>query len=194
MLLAWLQSQGAAVPQGDPDWGIWKHLPMPPTKENYIIPPNFRAVYLIGDPVDALLSVFRRGFHMWHAYRMQSKPLWPEGMQIANWPCQPSWQLQDFLDLDRDCFGMERQFDNWTRCPYELRGYPILCLKYEEMWKHVDTLLGFLGIPLTKSGMFPARRTRVANSGVTPADLKRITQLYENLKQKTENMPDFTII
>ena len=159
MLIQFLQEQSVLVP-GEPDSGIWKHLPAPPVREEYAIPDHFRAIYLVADPVDALLSVFRRGCHMWHAVRMQSSHRWPARFELRDCPHKPSWGIREFIDVGRDCYGLNEQFLNWTTCPFQERGYPIMILKYESLWNHLNDLCSFVGLPTDVLSRFPPRRGR----------------------------------
>jgi hypothetical protein len=193
MLLEFLQAQGVEVPR-EPDWGIWKHLPSPPTTAEYVIPADFRAVYLISDPVDALLSVFRRRFHIWHALRMQSKPFWPSGFRMEDSPEEPNWGMREFLALNADCFGLERQFSNWTNCPYKLRGYAMMVIKYERLWDNLPRVLDFVGLPKDRLIDFPARRDRTTTPGASDSDRAALEVLYERLRDAIASLPECSII
>lgn len=52
------------------DDGIFKHLADPAALNQF--GRHHRAVYVVGDPIDAIASVFRRRFQCWHMYRLQN--------------------------------------------------------------------------------------------------------------------------
>ena len=51
------------------DDGVFKHLADPRALNRFS---NHRAVYVVGSPIDAIASVFRRRFQCWHYYRLQN--------------------------------------------------------------------------------------------------------------------------
>jgi hypothetical protein len=51
------------------DDGIFKHLADPTALNRF---PNHKAIYLVGSPLDAVASVFRRRFQCWHLYRLNN--------------------------------------------------------------------------------------------------------------------------
>lgn len=52
------------------DDGIFKHLADPRVLNRF--GRNHRAVYVVGDPIEAVSSVFRRRFQCWHLHRLQN--------------------------------------------------------------------------------------------------------------------------
>ncbi|XOF32206.1 MAG: hypothetical protein ACL93V_09090 [Candidatus Electrothrix sp. YB6] len=191
MLLEFLQEQGVKVPQ-EFDSGIWKHLPEPPCVSRYQLPSDFRAVYLTADPIDALLSVFRRGYHMAHAVRMQSAARWPGHFLMRDEP-DPPWGLHDFLAEKRDCFGIYDQFKAWTTSPPQRRGYQIMLLKYERLWNHIEELYAFLGLPPERLCQFPAHKERMPNPLNTMSNRLKLLEIYGDLAQQAASLPDVKI-
>ena len=51
------------------DDGVFKHLADPRALNRF---PHHRAVYIVGDPLHAVTSVFRRNFQCWHLYRLHN--------------------------------------------------------------------------------------------------------------------------
>lgn len=199
MLLHFLQSQGAIVSREhgfsrDQDWGIWKHLPCPPTLDQYVLPSEFRAIYLMSDPCDALISVFQRGFHMWHAHRMQSHDLWPSTFRVAEYPVEPTWGFQDFLNLGYDSFGIGRQIANWTSTALERRRYPIMVIKYDALWDHLNDVLDFAGLSRSVAPAFPVKRMRRAKDGVEAADRIQLEMIYQSLRLRIQEMPELQVL
>jgi Sulfotransferase family len=178
----------------DHDSGEWKHLPSPPTRSSYQIPPNFRAVYMVRDPVDALLSVFRRKFHHWHAGRMQSNQLWPPGFDIQESASEPTWGIKQFVATKKDCFGLARQFDAWTTCPYEDRHYPIMVIKYESLWQNLTRLGDFVGLTRRQMIQFPGNVSPETSNTASEADRADLEGVYANLRSSIWSLPDCDVI
>ena len=193
MLIEWLNSIGASLPT-DPDSGEWKHLPHPPTLEDYSIPQDFKAIYLIGDPVDSLLSVFRRGYHRWHALRMRSENRWPPSIDLSDSPNPPSWGIGEFVALKKDCFGIIKHFENWTKSTKESRGYPIMIIKYETLCDNLTALSSFIGLSKTQISTFPRRRARAPRSRELETGRAGLIEIYGELQKVIAAMPAHSII
>jgi len=193
MLRDWLQEQGAALPS-EHDSGIWKHLPAPPTKDRYQIPEGYKVLYLISDPVESLLSVFRRGYHMWHAVRMASQARWPEGFLLEDHPTRPNWGIKEFLSVRSDCFGIHDHFRNWTTSHSAERGYPIMVLKYETMWEHLEEMGAFLGLRTSQVGRFPERRERTKRDKELEAARPMLEAIYGDLAGEIREFPGLQVI
>ncbi|MEB3323553.1 MAG: hypothetical protein VKI81_12080 [Synechococcaceae cyanobacterium] len=191
MLLQFFASQQLPIPS-EHDSGVWKHLPSPPTPSRYVLPSDFRAVYLVSDPVGALLSLFRRGVHMAHAVRMQSERNWPDSFLLRDEP-NPPWGLRDFVSLGRDCFGLTDQFHAWTGCEHSKRGYPIALVRYEFLWEHLADLFSFVGLPVSRIKLFPARRNRSINSVATSQDINALSDIYGDLCKRMNSLPPFSV-
>jgi hypothetical protein len=158
-LLQFLISQGLNLPE-ESDSGIWKHMRQPPLRKQYgdYMGSNYRCVYLVGSPVEAVLSVFRRQFHVFHIDRMQvKKDSLPAHWNLANE--HANWHLQDYVAERRDIFGLEAHFDNWTKSSSE-RDYQIFIVKFEKLWEYLPQLFDFLGLDSLAMQNFPKRRER----------------------------------
>jgi hypothetical protein len=191
MLLRFLASEGLPIPLED-DSGIWKHLPRPPRRDEYAIPQEFRAIYLVSDPIDAVLSVFRRGFHMAHAVRMQSEKNWPQSFVLRDDP-DAVWGLADYVKLGRDCFGIIEQYEAWTSCSPHDRSYPIAVVKYEAMWDCLGELYDFIGLPRSRLVYFPARKGRNRNRSCTASHIATLNTIYGDLRSTISSLPPFWV-
>ena len=69
MLYRFLEDCTADVPKDTHDWIPWKHQPLPPADSK--VSRRFRALYLFGNPMNAVLSVFRRGYQHWHLEQLR---------------------------------------------------------------------------------------------------------------------------
>jgi hypothetical protein len=183
MLYRFLESKDVAVPGDCHDWLPWKHLPEPPSDDN--VDNGFRAIYLFGDPMNAVLSVFRRDYQSWHVRNMNSRD-----EDWAGW--DDDWDLEDFLSQGYDYFHMERHFTNWTEAE---RDYPILLLRFDALWQRMPEVFAYLGLPSPTMEHFPERRERLSDWSSQPSHIqRRLTRMYGDLKYKVDDTPDLQII
>ncbi len=178
MLYEFLESRGLNVPIAN-DSGQWKHMPAPP--HDRFAKPGFRAVYLVGDPMDAVLSVFRRNYQMYHVRRMLG--------DMGSW--SDTITLEAYLDRGVDLFKAIDQFENWFNAP---RDYPILFVKYRSLWKHLPELFAFAGLPSDRLKEFPQEKQRHSSWQDEPPDVrKKLLGVYGELAGRIEELPDIFI-
>jgi hypothetical protein len=108
----------------------FKHRRSPPT-----LPRGCKVGYIVGNPMNAVLSFFGRKTAKWDFPLLHGRNL---GVDI-----DPKMDLHRFIDQGRDCFGLEEHFDNW--CNKSLRSYPILLIRYESMCNHTDEIGRWFG-------------------------------------------------
>jgi hypothetical protein len=141
MLYDFLENYSVDVPQ---DPSRWKHLPEPPTDSE--VRQGFRALYLFGNPINAVLSVFRRDYQRWHFRNMTGDfDGWNEDLE----------HLSRFLDQESDPFEMQKHFHAWTTAD---RSYPIMLLQFDALWDNLPELFSFFGLPYRLQAEFPERR------------------------------------
>ncbi|OKH18213.1 hypothetical protein [[Limnothrix rosea] IAM M-220] len=90
-----------------------KHLVEPPL----VLSPNLKAIYIFGDPIEATVSLFRRGYH--HAHSRKISPDKEATLELMS----PETSLEDYAGYGKDLFGFERHYQNWS---YIDRHYPVL--------------------------------------------------------------------
>ena len=180
MLYRFLEDYDADVPKDTHDWIPWKHQRTPPADSK--VSRGFRALYLFGNPMNAVLSVFRRGYQHWHVERMDG--------DVDAW--DKSWDLEEFLAQGHDHFRMERHFLNWTQAD---RSYPILLLNFDALWERLPEVFAFLGLPSSAMGEFPERRERHSDWLSQPTQIRRdLKDMYGSLQERIECTSDFRII
>lgn len=137
------------------------------------------ACYLYGDPIDAVLSFFRRNeidkskFVAWH-YR--------------NLDCvgKPPRNLEEYLNMGYDVFGLEAHFDRYFHASTKAK---LAYVKFDSIWDNLDELFEFLNVPADIS-CFPERRIRKSKRESLPDEqVKVLNQYFESLLQKQKNMP-----
>ncbi|MCP9237070.1 sulfotransferase domain-containing protein [Lewinella sp. JB7] len=181
LLTNFLQRHGADLPdQRGARWAPWKHMSAPP--ENRVVPSGFRAIYVIGDPRDALLSVFRRGYQHAHVQLMEGR--------VHEWDF--TWKLTEYLAEGRELFGFGEHFDRWVRSD---RNYPILVVKYDALWDNLPEIIRFAGLPESVLQDFPERKPRATDRQHYPPEITaRVDRMLGELAERIDRYPDFSII
>jgi hypothetical protein len=178
MLYDVLEEHDVDVPS---DKQPWKHRPRP--LEERTVPPGFRAIYLFGNPMNAVLSVFRRGYQRWHFRNMTG--------DFDGWNEELSC-LDGFLRRDTDPFRMEEHFENWMQAD---RSYPILLLRFDTMWAHLPELFAFVGLPTRLIDSFPEKRER---HSVWQNEEERVQnqlrRMYGDFAERIDRFPDWKVI
>ncbi len=125
-----------------------KHVRTAPTNLKH----NFKAVYLFGNPMNVVLSIFRRNLQEVHFRNI-----------FGNSKRYTPLSFDEFIRNGKDIFDLEGHFDNWTKSTRKERHYSILLLKSETMWKHLPQIFDFLEIPRDRINKFPKFEKRNSN-------------------------------
>jgi hypothetical protein len=191
MLIDWLRSQGLQLPLEE-DCGEWKHAASPPLPNKYNLPLGFRAIYLVGSPRLALLSIFRRNIHYYHAWRMGATANPTPDLFRDN----PEWGLAEYIQNGQDYFQIEQQFDNWTTSPYFVRQYPIMIINNWDMWhdESLERLLAFVGLPTNFKSAFPAQKDRLTICDNKHEESIKLVEMYTRLSEKISRFSGCTVI
>lgn len=117
------------------------HIRKPPaTFKEYGYHGKVRLIYVFGDPVNSVLSHFRR--------RITNKKSWCKhhcmNIQGNYKKLSPRWNLEDYLNNGVDLFGLEEHFDNWTGIQLGSIDYDFMILKYETAHRHEKQIMDFL--------------------------------------------------
>lgn len=140
-----------------------------------------KLAYVFGDPYNAVLSVFRRGYQDMHARAMNAHSETPpanlKGMTIA-----------EYLERGIDEIRIERQVDNWVNaaaCPH-----PILLIKYEALARNLGQVLEYF--ESSEPYEVLPRRTGWEEE---PEPIRRgLEKLYGPLREKIMALPDLRLI
>lgn len=159
-------------------------------------PPNLsfisRAIYIFGNPLDSIVYHFnvreRNKEKSWggawvkkHCKNMQGE--WYEFSQ--------EWDLDDYVGNGKDLFKMKEHFDNWEQAKV---NYPIMFIRYETMWEHLDEIFDFLGISKEKIKNFPQKRKRRGDWRKLPEKTKKkLLEMYGSFAEEIEKFDDIGI-
>ena len=114
----------------------FKHQRVPPAPNE--VPASFRVVYPYGDPRNAVVSVFRRGYQGGHYRGMRLRKPTPEVENHLT-------TLERFLDTRIDEFALENHFERWYS--RAARPYPVMFLRFEELPEIWPAVRDFVGLP-----------------------------------------------
>lgn len=154
-----------------------KHMPMSPVSFN----PDFRYVFVFGDPVAATVSLFRRDYHSLQSRKLQ------RGYRPYE-PISRTMTLDEYAAQGRDLMGFERQFLNY----YEHHLiHPTLFLRYDTLWENLGVLQKFLGISGDEMQEFPPKAARKSEELIVPLEtLEKLGEMYRPFQQRLNRLGD----
>jgi len=142
---------------------------------------NVRLGYLFGNPYNAVLSVFRRGYEQMHVKAMNARSPTPAASLKGV-------SIEAYLERGVDEFRIERQFDHWID-PVNAK-HPTILIKYETFGEHIDEILAFF-----ESTQPFEVRTRRSSWKDQPEPVRRgLERMYGRLLAKIEAMPGVLIL
>jgi hypothetical protein len=164
------------------------------------LPPDKKVIYLYGDPAHAIASFFRRDLtptsvvepddsHPGFAgfARAHCKYLEGDYARLSEGYC-----LEDFLSSPHDPFGLDDHFHRWTATPVP---YPILLVRYETLWEHLDEVYDFVGLPRAEAATFPPyKKTYVERHPEYDEPLARLRVKYARLIADIEKRPPISVL
>lgn len=141
-----------------------KHLPYPPVWLESGKP----VVYVYGDPVEAVLSLFRRDYALVQAGK---NGMLFEGRSLGS--------LEDYVKHGKDSLGLTKHFLAWKGRKEEGGGG--LLLGYADIWNRIEELRHLLDLPARFVEEFPAQRRRNSQKeNLDPEVRARLEKIYES--------------
>lgn len=160
----------------------FKHQRTPPASA--AVPSGFRALYLVGDPRDAVMSVFRRGFQDGHYVGMHGRR--PDVATEARFA-----GLDTFLAAGIDDFAIADHVEQWLGASD--RSYPIMVVRFDRLAEAWPRIRDFFGLPGDDRGL--PTRARASDWRALPrAARQRIDRMYGELARRVDALPAVTII
>ena len=143
------------------------------------VPDGFRVVYPVGDPRDAVLSVFRRGIQVGH---WRALHLTQDGVGD---PPDSLESLDAFLAAGVDEFDLAGHLDGWFDHP---PGYPVMFLRFDLIEDAWDELAAFVGLP---DSVEPIRyEARHSDWRSTPTEVREpLDEIYGDLAARIDAFP-----
>lgn len=179
-LCAHLLAAGVDLQPGPGQWPF-KHRRQPPRRDE--VPEGFRVVYLVGDPRDAVLSIFRRNFQFGHYGALHGQVPGPE-------PKTRLESLETFAAAGIDDFALSDHVDGWMHHP---AGYPVLFVRYDRLrdaWEEMNVFVG-----LAPDHPFLPPRTRASDRRAVPSALKeQLDAMYGELARRLDSLPPALLV
>ena len=163
---------------GDSD-GL-KHFPGPLLPLN----PSCRFLYVYGDPVDACISLFRRGFASPQSRRLNRR--------LAGAPSTIGLEetIETYAAIGVDRIGLAAHFQAWFASP---RPYPVAFVHYDSLWTSLPGVLEYLQLPAGIAAAFPERFERHGSRHLAPPTVERLESIYAPLKEEMARLGDFHV-
>lgn len=158
------------------DMDGYKHCPVPPLLGSK----NLKVIYVIGSPILAVASLFRRGFHADQAGKLQYSKV------LRNFPDQ-SLSLQMYAENGVDLFLFDEHLEVWMK---KYVFYPTLVVKYDAIHDSIHQIREFLDLPNEFASNFPPLKERGSSlDKIAPETLENLQKMYGSLEEKMESMP-----
>jgi hypothetical protein len=159
------------------DMDGYKHSPVPPLRGSK----NLKVIYVVGDPILAVASLFRRRFHADQAGKLQYSKLrrrFPDRNLL----------LEDYARAGLDLFLFDEHFEAWTK---DYVFYPTLVLKYEAIHESISQVRDFLNLPPEFVSDFPPQKDRGSSlDKIDPETLENLQKMYGSLVNKINSLPN----
>ena len=170
-----LLAAGVDLQPGPGQWPF-KHRRQPPRRDE--VPEGFRVLYLVGEPRDAVLSIFRRGYQIGH-YR------WLNGKEPDSEVRQRLETLETFLAAGVDDFALAEHLQGWLDHP---GGYSVLFVRYEWLSDAWNDVTAFVGLPPEHLPL-PVRARRSDRRSLRSPLKEQLDSLYGELAARIDQLP-----
>lgn len=159
----------------------YKHCPVPPLLGNEPL----KVVYVIGNPILAAASLFRRRYHVGQAGKLQYS-------RILRQSPRECLSLEEFSIQGRDLFYFEEHVQAWTS---EFVFYPTLVVKYDAIHENIKQIASFLDLPDQFIDEFPFKSERGCSiANIDRETLNRMNKLYGGLASKIDLLPPISTL
>lgn len=175
-----LVEAGIRLPKGPGQWPH-KHQRVPPGAAD--VPPGFRVIYVVGDPRNAVLSIFRRKYQVSHYQWLNSEVASEEITARLT-------SLETFLDGGVDLFGLADHLDHWCNHP---PGYDVLMTRYEHLAEAWPEIREFVGLPADHPAFDFAPRESAWETLPRP-QRERLDAIYRDLAERVAALPPARLV
>lgn len=156
------------------------HMFYPPVIKRKIL-----LIYIYGNPILSLKSIFRRKLFRTMAINA--------GRKVYN-NSEEVDRSKFIKNLKGDLLRFEYQFNNWTNSNC---NYPILFINYDKLkdnfTKIEELLKSDYNITLNKKAMNAFKQRSQDMGDFTPEELDKLNNIYGNLIKRINDLPDFWI-
>jgi hypothetical protein len=154
----------------------YKHCPVPPIHGAI----NLKVIYVVGNPILAAASLFRRGFHAGQSGKLQYSKCVRRILSEGS-------SLDDYAVRGRDRFFFAEHYQAWCR---DLIFYPTLVVKYEAIHDSISRIAEFLQLPSEFVDGFPPQKERNSTTDAMDSQTsKGLLAMYGGLARVIEKLP-----
>jgi hypothetical protein len=168
-----------------------KHIDSPnhPVLRRYKVK---KAIYLVSDPRETVLSLFRRNYAMNMLTKLRTQHSTPQEYSQALEASKPEIEsLAEFLSNGKDLFGFEQHWRNWQTAGLR---FPVMFVRFEALHRSFDRILEYLELPEELEKSFPAWRPRASKlDSLTERENEQLDRIYRSLAEQIIDGPDFFI-
>jgi len=164
--LSWLSSKIEVNCPRDSDG--FKHIPQPNTVDILAD----KCVFILGDPIDALISLYNRKY-----IRPQMRKLTGKDLNIS---------IDEYADSGVDLIKYGEQLENWL----SFRGKNVLFLTYPYFWEFEDEIKKYVGLASSES-FFRKKERESKKDLVNEETLRKLEEIYLPLNQKISQLGKF---
>ncbi len=148
---------------------VYKTHDYPPSAR---LPPFTRVIYTFADPVDVVFSVITQG-------RKHGR-VW-----LEDHCCHMRAPISEIDNIQTvDALRLERHFKAWM----QPQAFPVMLVKYNAIWDHLDDISDFLGMTLELPPYRP-RQTRL--DLFSSEEVARVRDTYARLYRLVDDAPAF---
>jgi hypothetical protein len=179
------------------NFGRCKHTLYPPVYDEIE-----KAIFVMGDPVQSIISIFRRDMAVTHIEnkglplhptRTDNVEIHPQTKEIYRVHPQfvKNYTLEEYVRGGQDWFMTYEHIYNWTQ---RKTKYPILCVKSDVQWKYgKEIFVDFLGQQSVPSEY--VQRDRNSTIDLVPENMKEeFTSILKDATELYNSLPEFTIL
>ena len=159
----------------------YKHCPVPPLFGNT----GLKVIYVVGNPILAAASLFRRGYQAGQAGKLQYS-------RVFRRLPQEGLSLKDYAAQGRDLFLFQKHFEAWTK---EFVFYPTMVVKYEAIHDSLTQISEFLNLPPEFVSDFPPLKERGSVlEKIDSETLGRFEAMYGTLAARIHRLPNISVM
>lgn len=129
-------------------------------------------IFIYGDPVDAILSLYSRKY-----IRPQFKKLTGKDNLST---------LKEYAESGQDLLSYEKQLNNWLK--YNQK--PVLFLKYPDFWNHESEIINFLGLK-SNTKLFNKKERNSKKEDYDIDIINSLEAIYAPLNKKMNELGSF---
>ena len=144
------------------------------------VPAGKRALYLYGDPRDAVLSFLGR-------QEKDDATFVNRHLENLDVSCKKMPSLDAYVHTGRDVFELEHHFKRYVY--NENRRCELMVVRFEEIWDHLNEVLDYVGLADQVDKFPPLRDRRSKQDTLDPQILEALNAYMASLLEMQKSLP-----